>query len=109
MARPTMGVKAAARPVVWMAAISVTASCWLWPAWRSWSAAARGPPRRPVPPASPTPSAPAISRQDRRERMLGDGNRWREIRKYDGRGLTDEDATELSPGQVLYLPPGTSD
>ena len=37
-------------------------------------------------------------------RMLGDGRRWKEIRKDDGQFLTDEDAKNLVPGQTLYLP-----
>ena len=39
------------------------------------------------------------------EKMLGDGNRWREIRKADGSALEESDARRLLPGQVLYVPP----
>ncbi len=37
-------------------------------------------------------------------RLLGDGKRWKEIRKEDGQFLTDEDARTLLPGQTVYLP-----
>ena len=32
------------------------------------------------------------------EQQLGDGNRWREIKKPDGTSLTDADATNLHTG-----------
>ena len=38
-------------------------------------------------------------------RMLGDGNRWKEMRMKDGRPLTEKDIRELLPGDTLYLPP----
>ncbi len=38
------------------------------------------------------------------QRELGNGNRWREIRKEDGTPLTDWDATRLQIGQRLILP-----
>jgi astacin len=39
------------------------------------------------------------------ERELGDGNRWREIMKTpNGDSFTEQDANNLQPGQVVYLP-----
>lgn len=39
------------------------------------------------------------------ERELGDGNRWREIMKTSNGGtFTEEEASNLDPGQVVYLP-----
>lgn len=39
------------------------------------------------------------------EREFGDGNRWREIRKTpNGNSFTEQDVSNLQPGQVVYLP-----
>lgn len=39
------------------------------------------------------------------ERELGDGNRWREIMKSpNGGSFTEQEASNLQPGQVVYLP-----
>lgn len=38
------------------------------------------------------------------QRELGNGNRWREIRKPDGSQLTETDAANLQPGQELCIP-----
>jgi murein DD-endopeptidase MepM/ murein hydrolase activator NlpD len=38
------------------------------------------------------------------QRKLGDGNRWREIKKADGTTFTAAEARRLKVGQVVYLP-----
>jgi hypothetical protein len=37
------------------------------------------------------------------QRELGDGNRWREIKRPDGNSLTDNDASNLQPGQEICI------
>jgi chitinase len=41
------------------------------------------------------------------QEQLGDGNRWREIKKPDGSLLTDNDASNLQEGQELCIPNGS--
>lgn len=41
------------------------------------------------------------------QEQLGDGNRWREIKKPDGSSLTDNDASNLQEGQELCIPNGS--
>ncbi|OKH44036.1 hypothetical protein NIES2101_29280 [Calothrix sp. HK-06] len=41
------------------------------------------------------------------QQKLGDGNRWREIKKPDGSQMTDNDASNLQVGQEICLPNGT--
>ncbi|MFH7027716.1 MAG: LysM peptidoglycan-binding domain-containing protein [Heteroscytonema crispum UTEX LB 1556] len=38
------------------------------------------------------------------QQKLGDGNRWREIKKQDGSQMTDNDASQLQVGQEICLP-----
>lgn len=42
------------------------------------------------------------------EQLLGDGKRWREVKKADGTPVTDADATTLQVGQELCIPNGSS-
>lgn len=59
--------------------------------------------------AAPNPRAYTIQAGDTlflvAERELGDGNRWREIMKTpNGDTFTEQEASNLYPGQVVYLP-----
>jgi 3D (Asp-Asp-Asp) domain-containing protein len=42
------------------------------------------------------------------QQQLGDGNRWREIKKPDGTSFTDQDASNLLVGQEICIPGSTS-
>lgn len=42
------------------------------------------------------------------QQQLGDGNRWREIKKTDGSSLTDNDASNLQAGQEICIPNGST-
>ena len=42
------------------------------------------------------------------QQQLGDGNRWREIKKPDGSPMTENDAANLQPGQEICIPRSTS-
>ncbi len=67
----------------------------------------------PGPAADPAPKQPGIPYVVKpgeypfsiATRLLGDGERWTEMRKENGRPLTAEDARNLLPGETLYLPP----
>jgi hypothetical protein len=41
------------------------------------------------------------------QQQLGDGNRWREMSKPDGNLLTENDASNLQPGQEICIPGST--
>jgi nucleoid-associated protein YgaU len=43
------------------------------------------------------------------EAKLGDGNRWKELQKADGKGFTEEEAYQLPIGTEVYLPKAASD
>ncbi|MDY6936858.1 MAG: LysM peptidoglycan-binding domain-containing protein [Cyanobacteriota bacterium] len=43
------------------------------------------------------------------EEKLGDGSRWREIRKSDGTSFSQQEVGKLLPGQVVYLPKTSRD
>jgi hypothetical protein len=42
------------------------------------------------------------------QQQLGDGNRWREIKKTDGSSLTDDNASNLQAGQEICIPNGST-
>ncbi|MEW6491274.1 MAG: LysM domain-containing protein [Cyanobacteriota bacterium] len=42
------------------------------------------------------------------QQQLGDGNRWREIKKTDGSSLTDNEASNLQAGQEICIPNGST-
>ncbi|MBD0347422.1 MAG: LysM peptidoglycan-binding domain-containing protein [Coleofasciculus sp. Co-bin14] len=42
------------------------------------------------------------------QQQLGDGNRWREIKKTDGSSLTENDASNLQAGQEICIPNGST-
>jgi hypothetical protein len=42
------------------------------------------------------------------QQQLGDGNRWREIKKTDGSSLTDNDTRNLQAGQEICIPNGST-
>jgi eukaryotic-like serine/threonine-protein kinase len=57
------------------------------------------------PPGTPYVVQPGEFPFDIAAHRLGNGNRWKEMRMEDGRTLTEEDARNLLPGRILYLPP----